>query len=72
MKLTKEQLMAAARSVASEHFDNDLYGSGTGKLTITLPSIRGGWRASRDGTRACLSESKIIIRALVLQALQDD
>ena len=72
MKLTGEQLIAGARSVAQEQMGADPYLANNGRLVITPPSIRGGWRAERAGTTCDLDESMVIIRALVLMALGED
>lgn len=68
MNLTHEQLMAGARSVASEQMEGIIVDPDA-PLVIVPPGEDGGWRASRDGCHTTMKESDIIIRALVLGAL---
>ena len=66
MKLTKEQLMAGARSLAAEMYD------GASGLIITPPGDTGGWAVKNGWIEVYLSDSKVVIRALVLVALGND
>lgn len=71
MKLTKEELIAGARSLAAELMLHDPYNDGgqAELLKITPPNHIGGWRAEAGNWRMTLSETEVIMRATVLSII---
>lgn len=73
IKLTREQLMAGATSLAGESYlicqeDNAIWEPED--IRITEPTNKNGWKAESGGWSTYFSDSEVVIRALVLVALQ--
>lgn len=86
MKLSKEELLAGARSVAMEFrrpYAGVLRPNGapTGDLVITAPSDAGGWNAKwmytndkgerKVGSTLTMTDSDVVLRALILAAFDE-
>lgn len=78
MKLSREELLSGARSVA---MGIEFYGGDpSGDLVITAPSDAGGWKAAwvythegerKVGTTLNMSDSDVVLRALILAAFNE-